>query len=81
MNAAHMPDRARLERAIRIVLSASRQHLDVSQTELGKRMGMTRNQIANLEGGRRAMRLADFLMIAKALNIDPLALLHRVLRW
>jgi DNA-binding XRE family transcriptional regulator len=74
-------DRIRLERVIRIVLSASREGLDVSQRELAEKLGWSRNQIANIETGRRAIRLTDFLIIAKALNIDPLALLHRVLRW
>jgi transcriptional regulator with XRE-family HTH domain len=55
--------------------------MEVSQMELAKRMGVTRNTVANIESGRRAVHFTDFLMIAKALNIDPLALLHRVLRW
>lgn len=76
-----MPDRQRLTRAIHTVLCASRRQMEVSQRELAQRMGVTRNTIANFESGRRAVRLADFLMIANALNIDPIALLHRVLRW
>ena len=75
------PDRERLERAIPIVLSGSRRDLDVSQRELAAKLGWSRNQIANVESGRREVRLMDVLMIAKALNIDPIALLHRVLRW
>jgi len=74
-------DRVRLDRSIRIVLRGSRTDLDVSQKELANRIGWTRNQIANLEGGRRSVHLTDFLKIAKALNVDPLTLLNRVLRW
>lgn len=47
------PDRERLERAVRIVLKASRQDRDLSQKELAQKMGWSRNQVANLESGRR----------------------------
>lgn len=63
------------------MLRVSRNDSDLTQTDLGTVLGWTRNQVANVEGGRRPVHLVDFLMIAKALNIDPLALLHRVLRW
>ena len=76
-----MSDPERLRRRLGTVLSASRRGLEVSQTELGAKLGWSRNQITNIETGRRTVSLADFLMIAKALNIDPIALLHRVLRW
>lgn len=69
------------DRAIRVVLQASRQGLDVSQRALAEKLGWSRNMVTNLETGRRAVLLTDFLLIAKALNIDPIALLHRVMRW
>jgi DNA-binding XRE family transcriptional regulator len=74
-------DRERLERQIRMVLVGSRKHMDVSQSELADRTGWSRNQVANIETGRRTLPLVDFLLIAKALDIDPIALLQRVLRW
>ncbi len=74
-------DRERLEQRTRIVLRASREDSDLSQGELGVKLGWTRNQVANLEGGRRSVHLTDCVMIAKALGIDPLSLLHRILRW
>jgi len=63
------------------VLWASRQDIDVSQRELADKMGWTRNQVANLESGRRAISVTDFMLIAKALCIDPITLLQRALRW
>lgn len=76
-----MSDPDRVRQKLGTVLSASRRGLEVSQAELGERLGWSRNQITNIETGRRAVQFTDFLMIAKALNIDPLALLSRVLRW
>lgn len=73
--------RGRLHRKAHMVLAASRRDLDVSQKELAEKLGWTRNQIANIETGRRAVQLTDFVLIAKALNIDPLALLRRILQW
>ena len=74
-------ERARLERAIRAVLGASREDSDVSQRQLAGKLGWSRNVIANLETGRRVLGLADFLLIAGALHIEPERLLHRILRW
>ena len=74
-------ERTRLERAIRAVLGASRGDLDVSQRQLALKLGWTRNVIANLETGRRVLGLADFVLIARELHIEPERLLHRILRW
>ena len=73
--------RERLRRVIRIVLKAAREDADISQTELAWRLEWTRNQVANLEGGRREIGLADFIMIARALRVDPDRMLQRILQW
>ena len=54
---------------------------DVEQKELARRIGVTRNVIANLETGRRILTVADFVMIARALNVSADTLLRRVLQW
>jgi transcriptional regulator with XRE-family HTH domain len=73
--------RARWERVAAIVLTGTRNDLDVSQRELAERLGWTRNMVANLETGRRSLALSDFLLIAGVLNINPEILLQRILRW
>jgi transcriptional regulator with XRE-family HTH domain len=79
--AALQKQRARWERVASIVLTATRNDLDVSQRELAARLGWTRNVVANLETGRRGLTLSDFLLIAGALHINPELLLQRILRW
>jgi transcriptional regulator with XRE-family HTH domain len=79
--AALQKQRARWERVASVVLTATRNDLDVSQRELADRLGWSRNVIANLETGRRSLTLSDFLLIASALNISPEILLQRILRW
>jgi ribosome-binding protein aMBF1 (putative translation factor) len=74
-------ERAHLERSIRAVLGASREDLDVSQRQLAVKLGLTRNVVANLEAGRRVLGLADFVLIARELNIEPERVLDRILRW
>jgi transcriptional regulator with XRE-family HTH domain len=79
--AALQKQRARWERVASVVLTATRNDLDVSQRELAVRLGWSRNVIANLETGRRSLTLSDFLLIASALNISAEILLQRILRW
>ena len=74
-------ERQRLERIIIAVLKASREDLDVSRAELADRLGWKPEQIAELEIGRRIVRAADLILIAKALKIEPDALLRRIVRW
>ena len=74
-------ERQRLERIIVAVLKASREDLDVSRAELADRLGWKPEQIAELEIGRRIVRAADLILIARALGIEPEKLFHRVMRW
>ena len=66
---------------VSIVLKASREDFDMSQQDLATSLGWTRNVIANLESGRRTVRFVDFVIVARALHIEPERLLRRVLYW
>ena len=81
VSSAAEAQRERLRRVIRIVLKAAREDADISQRELARRLEWTRNQVANLEGGRREIGFADFIMIARALRVDPDRMLQRILHW
>ena len=74
-------NRAEWQRAIVAVIKASREDADLSRQELAERLGLTYSQIVNMENGRRAVQLIDFLMLAKAIGVDPVALFERVARW
>jgi transcriptional regulator with XRE-family HTH domain len=74
-------ERRRWERKIIAVLKASREDVDVKRKELAEALGYTVNQIANLEYGRRDLRVFDLIMIAAELRIEPEALLRRILKW
>ena len=73
--------RARWERTAAIVLTGTRRQLNVSQQELADRLGWTRNMVANLESGRRSMRLSDLFLIAEALETSAELLMQRIVTW
>jgi len=76
-----MADRARLEQGIRMALWASRHDADITQQQLAEKLGWSRNQVANVESGRRQIQVIDLLLFAKALNVSPMTLLNRILHW
>ncbi|MEJ0038731.1 MAG: helix-turn-helix transcriptional regulator [Gammaproteobacteria bacterium] len=55
--------------------------MDLTQEELAKRMGWSREVLSNIEQGRRALTVSDLILIARALDLDPETLFRRVLRW
>jgi transcriptional regulator with XRE-family HTH domain len=71
-------DLERLRKRVRTVIKESRTDCDMSQGELGKKAGMSRNQIANLETGRRDVQVSDFIVIATALGLDATILMGRI---
>jgi transcriptional regulator with XRE-family HTH domain len=73
--------RDKWQRAIVAVIKASREDADLSRQELAERLGLTYSQIVNMEHGRRAVQLIDFIVLAKAIGVEPTALLERVVRW
>jgi transcriptional regulator with XRE-family HTH domain len=54
---------------------AARENQDLSQATLARRIGFTRSSVANLEAGRQRIALHLFVLIARALGVDPVILL------
>ena len=52
-------------------LASLRRAKGVSQSELGKRMGLSRTTIANLERGVQNVQLHQVFTLAHALDADP----------
>jgi transcriptional regulator with XRE-family HTH domain len=65
----------RLYQAIGDQIKAARTKNKVTQTDLGKRIGLTRSSIANIEAGRQRVMLHWLFQIAQELNIPPHALI------
>ena len=77
---ANVLDINSLKTRLRKVLRDSREDADLSQRQLASALNLTRNQVANIEGGRRAVSVIDLVEIATVLGIAPDRLLGHVLR-
>jgi transcriptional regulator with XRE-family HTH domain len=55
-------------------IRARRVEADMTQTELGQRVQLTRSSIANIEAGRQRAMLHTIMQIANELDIEPHAL-------
>ena len=67
-------------KALVAVLVKARKAADISQTELADRLNKTQQFVSRIESGERRVDLLEFIMIARALKIEPRDLLSRVLR-
>lgn len=68
-------------RSVVTVITASRREANLTQEHLANRLGWHRTRIAKIEAGERRIDVPEFITIANGLNIDPVTLLDRVLRW
>jgi transcriptional regulator with XRE-family HTH domain len=57
-----------------------RHALGLSQREFAAKLGESNNFVWRIEAGERRIDLVEFCKIAKALGVDPVELLARILR-
>ena len=69
------------DRIVASVISATRQDFDMTQEQLAKAIGWTRDAVSNLETQRRHCKVSDLMRIAKAFGMEPDELLRRIMRW
>ncbi len=60
------------------VFVEARQTAGLTQRDLAARIGRTHSVIANIERGERQVDIVEFIAIARALEIDELELMRRV---
>jgi transcriptional regulator with XRE-family HTH domain len=71
-------ERDRLGRKLCEVLIAAREAAGMNQTELGKALGRTQSFVSNYERGQRKLGVPEFILIARALGVEPTELLRQV---
>lgn len=71
-------ERDRLNWRLRDLLIETRKAKGLSQTELAAALGRTQTFVSNYERGERRVGLVDFVLIARALEIEPAELLQRL---
>jgi transcriptional regulator with XRE-family HTH domain len=67
-------------RAIASAIATARRHAQLSQRQLAGTLGVPPNWIQRIESLERRVDVAEFIAIARALNVNPVSLLTRVLR-
>jgi DNA-binding transcriptional regulator YiaG len=73
--------RARWERVAAVVITATRRHKRLTQDMVADRLGWSRNMLANLESARRTIAFGDLMLISEALEIEPQALMTRIMQF
>jgi transcriptional regulator with XRE-family HTH domain len=68
------------QRAIVSAIADARRAADLSQRQLSVKLGAPPNWIQRIESLERRVDVAEFIAIARAVNVEPTALLARVLK-
>ena len=59
-------------------LAAARQRAALTQVELAARLGKPQSFVSSLEAGKRRVDVIEFLLIARTLGADPLAIFAEI---
>lgn len=64
---------------LRDLLIEARKKADLTQVEVAERLGKPQSFVAKYEGGERRLDVVEFIAVAKALELDPKALMDRLM--
>jgi transcriptional regulator with XRE-family HTH domain len=59
------------------LFASARREADVTQQELGKRLGLRQTVISKIETFERRVDVAEFMLLCRAIGADPYLLLHQ----
>jgi transcriptional regulator with XRE-family HTH domain len=71
----HSPE----HRAVMTVIAACRREAGLTQEQFGKACGYNQAWASKIETGERGVEVAELVMIARVLELDPLVLFKRYL--
>ncbi len=63
---------------LRQLLIEAREAANVTQTELANRLKRTQSFVSNYERGQRRLDVPEFILICRALGLDPLQQMARL---
>jgi transcriptional regulator with XRE-family HTH domain len=77
-----MPKTVNTDAQLRLqaLLKSARERANLTQAELGARIGRAQSFIAKYESGERRLDVVEFTVIVSAMGIDPPRLLRELLR-
>lgn len=68
------------QRAVAATIATARRQTHLSQRDLARKLKVPSNWIQRIESLERRVDVAEFIAIARALEVDPVALLGQVLK-
>jgi plasmid maintenance system antidote protein VapI len=71
----------RWRKTVGAVIGTSIKDSDRKQFEVAKAVGMSENTLSEIVQGHRKTELGEIVLIAKAINEEPLVLIRRMLGW
>jgi transcriptional regulator with XRE-family HTH domain len=73
-------EREELTRRLCELLIAAREAADLNQTQLGKALGRSQSFVSNYERGQRRLAVPEFIQVTRALGVEPVEMLERMVR-
>jgi len=67
--------------SVQVAIQGSRKDKGLNQATAAERMAWTVDIMSNIEKGRRAITVAEFIVLAQQMGIDPEVMFRRVLKW
>ncbi len=71
----------RWRKTVGAVIGTAIRDCDRKQFEVAKSVGMSENMLSEIVQGHRKTELGEIVLLAKAINEDPLVLIRRMLNW
>ena len=71
----------RWRKTVGAVIGTSIRDSDRKQVQVARAIGMSENTLSEIVQGHRKTELGEIVLIAKAIDADPLMLMRRVLNW
>jgi transcriptional regulator with XRE-family HTH domain len=68
-------------KAVGYVIARCRDEKGLTQEQMGKKIGRSRDWVAKAEIGKRKVEFGDLVVIARKLEISLKVMLHRALTW
>jgi transcriptional regulator with XRE-family HTH domain len=67
------------QKQLRALLRELRRHRQLTQAEVAKRLSKPQSFVAKYERGERRLSAIEFIHVARALGVEPVALLRQVI--
>ena len=71
----------RWRKTVGAVIGSSIRDSDRKQVQVARSVGMSENMLSEIVQGHRKTEMGELVLIAKAINVDPLVLIRRMLNW